>query len=160
MDERLISLRHNLEEHFQLPASAVEWLLMMFQAAQVFDDVADGDQVSREELNKCIWNTLVAMPLNHFFASNSATLLPAVALNILKWQGSDAAERSGQPSAMSFAWRAGFYDLCMMAVHLCHGVDKAIELSANMLTLYGEDFESYRKEFLCQTQQAELQQQS
>lgn len=155
MDERLISLKRNLEEHFQLPVSAVEWLLMMFQVTQVFDDVADGGEVSREELNKCIWSTLVAMPLNHFFATNSATLLPAVALSILKWQGSDTVERAGLPSAMSFAWRAGFYDLCMLAVHLCHGVEKAVELSASVLSLYGEDFESYRKEFLCQTQQAE-----
>ena len=152
MDERLTSLRQHLEEHFQLPASAIEWLLMMFQVTQVFDDVADGDEVSREELNKCIWNTLVAMPLNPFFAANSTTLLPVVALSILKWQGSDAVERAGQANEMSFAWRAAFYDLCMIAVQACHGVKRATELSGDVLKLYGEDFESYRKEFVWQIQ--------
>ena len=152
MDERLTSLKQNLEEHFQLPASAVEWLLMMFQVTQVFDDVADGDEVPREELNKCIWNTLVAMPLNPFFTANSTTLLPVVALSILKWQGSDAVECAGQASEMSFAWRAAFYDLCMIVVQACHGVKKATELSGDVLRLYGEDFETYRKEFVCQIQ--------
>jgi hypothetical protein len=147
VDERLTSLKQNLEEHFQLPASAIEWLLMMFQVTQVFDDIADGDEVSREELNKCIWNTLVAMPLNHFFSANSATLLPVVALSILKWQGSDAVERAGQANEMSFAWRASFYDLCMIAIQACHGVKKATELSGDVLKLYGETFSDYQKEF-------------
>jgi hypothetical protein len=147
VDERLTSLRQNLEEHFQLPASAIEWLLMMFQVTQVFDDVADGDEVSREELNKCIWNTLVAMPLNPFFAANSTPLLPVVALSILKWQGSDAVERAGQANEMSFAWRAAFYDLCMIAVQACHGVKRATELSGDVLKLYGETFSDYQKEF-------------
>jgi hypothetical protein len=147
VDERLTSLRQNLEEHFQLPASAIEWLLMMFQVTQVFDDVADGDVVSREELNKCIWNTLVAMPLNPFFAANSTTLLPVVALSILKWQGSDAVERAGQANEMSFAWRAAFYDLCMIAIQAFHGVKRATELSGDVMKLYGETFSDYQKEF-------------
>jgi hypothetical protein len=142
-------LRRNLEEHFQLPSSAVEWLLMMFDAFQVFDDVADGDAVDRSDLDKCIWNTLVAMPLNHFFSTNSATLLPIVAVNILKWHGSDQAERAGQADAKSFGWRAGYYDLCMIAVQLCHGTEKAVKLSSDVLKLYGESFEDYRKEFTC-----------
>jgi hypothetical protein len=147
VDECLTSLKQNLEEHFQLPVSAVEWLLMMFQVTQVFDDVADGDKVPREELNKCIWSTLVAMPLNPFFAANSTTLLPVVALSILKWQGSDAVERAGKANEMSFAWRAAFYDLCMIVIQACHGVKKATELSGDVLKLYGETFNDYQKEF-------------
>lgn len=145
-------LKKNLKEHFQLPASAVEWLLMMFDAIQVFDDIADGDPVSRQDLDRHIWNVLVKMPLNHFFSSNAGTLLPIVAVNILKWQGSDAAERRGEAGAVSFVWRAGFYDLCLVAVQLCHGTEKAIELSADVMKLYGEDFNTYRKEFTCQPQ--------
>jgi hypothetical protein len=155
VDNRLTSLRQNLEEHFQLPASAVEWLLMMFQVTQVFDDVADSDVVYRNDLDKCIWNTLVAMPLNHFFSVNAATLLPIVAVNILKWQASDRAEKAGEADARSFVWRAGFYDLCMIAVQLCHGTEKALELSADVIKLYGESFDDYRKEFVCQIQQVE-----
>jgi hypothetical protein len=120
---------------------------MVFDVFQVFDDVADGDVVYRNDLDKCIWNTLVAMPLNPFFAANSTTLLPVVALSILKWQGSDAVERAGQANEMSFAWRAGYYDLCMIAVQACHGVKRATELSGDVLRLYGETFNDYKTEF-------------
>jgi hypothetical protein len=78
-----------------------------------------------------------------------------VALSILKWQGSDAVEREGQANEMSFAWRAAFYDLCMIAVQAYHGVKKATELSGDVIKLYGESFEDYRKEFVCQIQQVE-----
>ncbi len=123
---------------------------MLFDAFQVFDDVADGDVVYRGNLDKCIWNTLVAMPLNHFFSVNAATLLPIVAVNILKWQASDRAEKAGEADAKSFGWRAGYYDLCMIAVQICHGTQKAIELSSDVMKLYGESFDDYRKEFICQ----------
>jgi hypothetical protein len=148
----LESLRANLEGYFQLPPSAVEWLLMLFNSIQVFDDVADGDIVCRGELDKCIWDTLVAMPMNQFFCVNASTLLPVVAVNYLKWQASDRAERSGDADAKSFVWRAGFYDICMIVVQLCHGIEKAIQLSSDVMRLYGENFEDYRKEFVCQTQ--------
>ena len=36
-------LRENLTKVFMLPTPAVEWLLMVFDAIQVFDDIADGD---------------------------------------------------------------------------------------------------------------------
>ena len=54
-------LRENLEKGLALPAPATEWLVMLFNATQVFDDVADGDPVNREDLNATIWNTLVGM---------------------------------------------------------------------------------------------------
>jgi len=149
MNDDTTWLKRNLEDHFQLPASAVEWLLMLFDAFQVFDDVADGDDIDRSDLDKCIWNTLVAMPLNHFFSVNAVTLLPIVAVNILKWHGSDRAEKAGEADAKSFGWRAGYYDLCMIAVQLCHGTEVAIKLSLDVMKLYGENFDEYRKEFTC-----------
>ncbi len=55
------SLKQNLQQVLALPAPAIEWLLMLWNAIQVFDDVADGDPVERSDLNAAIWNTLVAM---------------------------------------------------------------------------------------------------
>ena len=36
-------LKENLQQVLALPAPAIEWLLMLWNAIQVFDDVADGD---------------------------------------------------------------------------------------------------------------------
>jgi hypothetical protein len=140
-------LKENLEKVFALPAPAVEWLLMLWGAIQVFDDVADGDPVEREELNAAIWNTLVGINQNAFWLANSQTLAPVIASMILKWQASDQAERAGKADARSFGWRAGYYDVVLMAVALCHGTQRATQYARQVMELYGETLEDYIKEF-------------
>jgi hypothetical protein len=141
------SLKQNLQQVFALPDSAVDWLMMLWGAIQLFDDVADGDDVDRRNLNAAIWNTLVAMPQNQFFQNNSAVLSPLMGAAILKWQASDTAERNGSADEKSFMWRAGYYDLVLMAVQLCHGADAAAQNAHHVMALYGESFENYLKEF-------------
>lgn len=140
-------LKENLQRVFALPAPAVEWLLMLWGAIQVFDDVADGDHVEREDLNATIWNTLVGMSQNTFWQANSHTLAPVVASMILKWQASDQAERAGKADARSFVWRAGYYDVVLMVVAVCHGTQRATQAAQQVMELYGETLEDYMKEF-------------
>jgi hypothetical protein len=140
-------LKENLQKVLALPAPATEWLMMLWGAIQVFDDVADGDPVEREDLNAAIWNTLVGMNQNSFWAANSITLAPVVATMILKWQGSDQAERVGNADARSYVWRAGYYDVVMMVVALCHGTKYATDNAHLVMALYGETLEDYMKEF-------------
>lgn len=134
-------------EPFELPLEAVEWLLMLWQACQVFDDVADGDKVERVELDRTIWNTLVAMPQNSFFAANARALGTLVSNAILKWQASDVAERNGLADAVSFVWRAGYYDIILACVCLCYGPTRAQGIAYDAMRLYGEKLEDYLKEF-------------
>ena len=140
-------LRLNLQRVLALPAPAIDWLLMLYGAIQVFDDVADGDPVEREDLNAVIWNTLVGMNQNTFWIANSHSLAPIVATMILKWQASDQAERDGKADAKSFVWRAGYYDVVLMTVALCHGTKQATDSAHQVMQLYGETFEDYLKEF-------------
>jgi len=136
-----------LQKGLALPAPAIDWLLMLYGAIQLFDDVADGDPVEREDLNACIWNTLVGMNQNTFWIANSHSLAPIVATMILKWQASDQAERDGKADAKSFVWRAGYYDVVLMTVALCHGTQQATEKAQQVMELYGEKFDDYLKEF-------------
>ena len=140
-------LKENLQRVLMLPAPAIEWLLMLYGAIQVFDDVADGDAIERDDLNAAIWNTLVGMSQNTFWIANSQTLTPVVASMILKWQASDQAERNGKADARSFVWRAGYYDVVLMTVALCHGTQRATETAQQVMELYGETLEDYMKEF-------------
>jgi hypothetical protein len=121
--------------------------MMLWGAIQVFDDVADGDPVEREDLNAAIWNTLVGMNQNSFWSANSITLAPVVATMILKWQGSDQAERAGKADARAYVWRAGYYDVVLMVVALCHGTKYATDNAHLVMALYGETLEDYMKEF-------------
>ena len=135
------------DEVLGLPPDAADWLLSVWAVTQVFDDVADGHNVERKTLHDAIWNSLVKMPANPFFQANSGTLLPVMANSILKWVASDDAERAGKADERSFVWRAAYYDIVLLVVLLTQGKDAALAKAATVMSLYGEKFEDYRKEF-------------
>jgi hypothetical protein len=114
---------------------------------QAFDDYADHDEVSRERLDQLIWLAMVKMPGNPFFLANASTLTPALAIATLKWQASDSAEREGAADARSFVWRAGYYDLVLLAHLICHGADAARQDARAIMEMYGESLDDYLQEF-------------
>lgn len=142
-----MSLEKNLKEGLLLPFDAVQWLLDLYHAFQIFDDFADGDAVDRNDLNKLIWNTLVGMQQNSFYIQNSFRLLPVISVNILKWQASDTVERAGNADAKAYVWRAGYYDIALTVVEICHGPVFAAQNAHIVLGLYGETYDDYMKEF-------------
>jgi hypothetical protein len=139
-------LSRNLKEAFGLPNDAHDWLMGLWNVAQVFDDMADGDFPERDQLDRALCDALVLLPENQFYAANKHILLPLVALCILKWKASDDLERAGEAGAMSYVWRAGFYDLVLACVQIAHGMETAMEIAANVARLYGESLEDYVKE--------------
>jgi len=140
-------LEKNLRESLGLPDAAIAWLVMLYSVIQVFDDFADGDPVERVDLDSAIWNALIAMPQNAFYMQYSNILAPVMASALLRWKASDLAEKSGNASALAFAWRASYYDVVLMAYQLVHGAALAMENSATVLNLYGENFPEYLAEF-------------
>ena len=141
------SLRTLFIDVLGLPPDATEWLLDLWAVIQVFDDVADGDNVARKALHDAVWRSLIHMPANPFFAANSGNLLPILANAFLKWVASDDAERAGQVDERSFIWRASYYDVVLMVVLLAQGKDAALAKAATVMSLYGENFDAYKKEF-------------
>jgi hypothetical protein len=140
-------LHHHFSVTLDLPSAAVEWLLDVWRMIQMLDDVADGDPVSRNDLNGVIWASLVTMPANPFFLANAAALQTALAQLVLKWQASDDAERQGQADPRSFVWRAGYYDLVLLVVLLTKGHASAMKDAKTVMHLYGETLHEYLKEF-------------
>jgi hypothetical protein len=147
MQQDLERLQKNLSQGLYLPPDAVRWLLDLFHAFQVFDDFADGDPVERNDLNAVIWNTLVGMHQNPFYAAHSYCLSSVIGVNILKWQASDTLERAGKADAKSYMWRAGYYDVVLTVVQLCHGEVFAAQNAHVVSALYGETYDEYMKEF-------------
>lgn len=140
-------LSRNFREVLGLPDDACQWLLDLWRVIQVFDDMADGGTVDRDQLNTAIWGALAGMPSNQFFQRNTTMLLPLIMVAILKWQASDVAERDGIPTATSFVWRAGYYDIVLAAVLIEHGPDAATDMGALVMALYGERLDDYIEEF-------------
>ncbi len=140
-------LARNLSETFALPQPAAEWLLSLWNIVQVFDDVADGDPVDPQALRRAIYDSLAGFYQNPFFAANAGALVPILAVNVLKWQGANEAERSGKAGPVSFTWRAGYYDVVLMVVSLCHGPQVAEQNAHLVMALYGESYDEYLTEF-------------
>ena len=141
------TLRSLFKDVLGLSPDATAWLLDLWAVIQVFDDVADGQSVSRKDLHDTVWRSLVGMPANSFYSENAGNLLPIMANAFLKWVGSDDAERLGKADEKSFVWRASYYDVVLMAVLLTQGKDAALEKAVTVMSMYGEDFGAYRKEF-------------
>ena len=139
-------LKHNFREALALPDDAIEWLMALWQVIQLFDDLADGDEPDRDDVDMALWNSLIGLPANGFFQRNAAVLLPLMSVALLKWKASDTVEREGNPCATSFVWRAGYYDLVLAAVQIVHGTQMAMEIGGAVLKLYGESLEEYMKE--------------
>jgi hypothetical protein len=138
-------LRRNFEQ-LGLSSCAIEWLLMLWQAMQVIDDIVDGDPVTRDDGIMAGFNMLCAMPGHPFFQRNSTMLLPVMALQYAKWKASDDSERAGERNAMSFVWRAGYYDVVMLCVQIEHGTSAAMDIGQSVMALYGETYGDYLKE--------------
>ena len=126
-------------DNLNLPAEAREWVLDLWRAIQVIDDAYDGERNSDAE--DAAFALFVRMPMNPFWVANQVSLVPVLALAVIKWRAANSAESSGNADARSFMWRAAFYDVLAMVCHLC-GRDPVTALG-----LYGEDFAEYRDEF-------------
>lgn len=141
------NLKKNLKTVFCLPDEAIDWLNQVWDVMQFFDDVADNDKVNRKDLDRAIWGSFVGMPGNEFYIKNCQILLPVLATSILKWQGSDKAERSGFADEKSFMWRAGFYDVILIVMQICFGAEITVAHADQIMRLYGENFNDYLREF-------------
>ena len=147
MDEAAQSLIVHFE-HLDLPPEATSWLMDVWRMIQMLDDVADGDAIPRSDLDVAIWTSLVTMPANPFYIANFQPLQAALALLVLKWKASDDAERAEQADARSFVWRAAYYDLVLLVVHLTKGHATAMKDAVKVMHLYGETLHDYLKEFM------------
>ena len=138
-----------MEKHLRgiLQPAAVDWLLMLWDVIQAFDDCADGDPVTRDVLYETVWNTLVGMPTNSFYAAHQHLLSPLLALAVLKWRAANTAEATGRANEQSYMWRAEYYGIVLMCVQLQHGVRAASEAADKVLGLYGETYAQYISEF-------------
>ena len=146
MDEAAQSLIVHFE-NLDLPPEAAAWLMDIWRMIQMLDDVADGDPVTRPDLDAVIWSSLISMPANPFYLANIQALQTGLALLVMKWKASDDAERAGQADARSFIWRAGYYDLVLLVVLLTKGHATAMKDAVKVMHLYGETLHEYLKEF-------------
>ena len=140
-------LKHHFTNSLGLPQVAIEWLLDLWDAIQFLDDVMDGEAYTRDQQLNAMWALLIRMPICPFYQNNQILLSSALADALLKWSTADRAERDGRADAKSYVWRASYYDVVLTVVRICHSPSKAMQLAPTVMSIYGESFEDYMKEF-------------
>lgn len=138
-------MEKNLRETFGLSDNAVATLMSLWDLSQYFDDLADGDEVSRQTHFDMIWKALVEAPANPLHQA----LVPFVANAIVKWRVSDKREREGRACHKTHMLRAAFYDCVLQAIILEKGQEFAIEAGEKIwFELYAEPLEEYLSEWV------------
>ena len=142
--------QESLIKHFKtigLSDLAISWLLIVWDMIQVFDDIADNDEVTRANLDKLIINSFFNYSTHSYFTNNMTMLAPVVLNCVYKWKSSDIAERSATHNEVSFVWRAGYYDLVLAALSIDKGQEYALENCHFVMAMYGEKYQDYLAEF-------------
>lgn len=132
-----------------LPPEAEGWLLDTWEVFQGLDDWRDGDKESPDQIERVIYLCLCGMPGNGFFHVHAHRLLPLLSNVVLKWFGANKVEEEKieEQYPKSYMWRAGYYDLILETVAICHGFEAARSATVYVMSLYGETLEDYKKEF-------------
>lgn len=127
---------------------AVNFVCMVVRAAQVLDDLIDGDvHVNQRLIVKTFWEMLVELPMNPFYRRNELYLRPLLGSMLQDWYDSVCLERSEDlhNRTVAFVLRDLFSSLATQCAYLVGGHDWATEIGPAIRTfLHEETFEEYR----------------
>ena len=143
------ALKAALSAIYQGNQDAVELSLMLYNVAQVWDDIVDGEAVTARDVNAAFVDALVKIPTNRIYQ-----LMPELPYHIynvfLRWRDATNMENK-QPSENDlhkcYMLRAGLFDIFALIAAKMFGDDYAAEVGVTIRRLYGETFESYSQEF-------------
>ena len=140
------SANRRLAEWVKEP-SAIQWLLDLWDAYEVVDDLIDKDKpVSDEDIFRMLWRFSIDLPSNPFFLANHATLLPIVHMGIGCWIDSVKLEREGSDRSLRFSYvmRAAYIQTLNIAITLVRGREAMEACSMEIVEFFGsESWEEY-----------------
>lgn len=149
--------REALEELFDYiykgDAEAKRLSFMLFNIAQGWDDLVDGDNVSKKDINSLFIDSIFTVQQSPYWAPMG---LSHHVLNVwLRWRDSDTIETgifTEDDLNKCYMLRAGLYDLFVIIAYYLHGSDWACEIGPLVRRSYGEKLNVYKEE-ICQIQQ-------
>lgn len=141
------------EDIYLSDKNAINLSLDLWDVCQVWDDLIDGDSVSKDDINEAFLKCLLRIPTNPI--SLAMPELPYHIYNVfLRWRDSDLIERSaptGEDLNKSYMLRAGVYDLFILIAAKLYGDEHAKNIGVKVRKYYGEKLEDYKSEILsCQ----------
>ncbi|HQR20134.1 MAG TPA: hypothetical protein PKV98_04670 [Burkholderiaceae bacterium] len=109
--------------------SAVQFMRLILAISNTWDDLIDRDQpMSERRINDMMWEALIELPANEFYARHQQSLHPLLAVAILNWHAANQMERSYGDLEVAYILRSSFVDILAMVALLCGGRDHAQDM--------------------------------
>jgi hypothetical protein len=127
-------------------APVVAMLVDLWDVMQAWDDAEDGDEADHSAAYK---KALITLPNNPIYNSCNVQFLTAQAF--YDWQTANIFEREKCELHKAYMLRAGWYRIVISVVHTLYGPREAERIAPVVWRAYGEKFNNYEEEILCQT---------
>lgn len=122
--------------------SAIAMIRAFSTIAEVWDDIIDGDNPSKSDVNSAFYLALVTLPRNTFYREHFVLLNPIVEAAIFDWHAANAIEATGQHKETTFMLKCTAQLLTVMSARIIGGPEWAVEVNTEMRRL-GETFTEY-----------------
>ena len=107
-----------LQEWMMGDQAAIDFLLTVFCATELWDDIIDGDYAkAKEAVSHTMLMLLIDLPANPFYQAHQAELRTGMLLGINAWKDSVMLEQ--RSDSWSKTWAYALRDLYMELVPLC-----------------------------------------
>lgn len=136
---------------------AADFILLIGDIAHFWDDLIDKDKpIDDAAINYFMWQILIELPRNRFYAANFAELNPILAISIHNWMAANSMEdHSDGPDErdleISFIIRSSYCDLITQTAIICGGFEWGLQMAPQIRrACHKESFEGYRQNLLKQ----------
>lgn len=116
-----------LTDVFKGNMAAVHLVFMLRDIANLWDDLVDRDkEVGVEDVNRVMWEALVAIPMNPFYRQHIDALQPAIQSFILSWHmANDLASTDYEGRVISHVERYSICNIMNLIAMLIAGPEHA-----------------------------------
>lgn len=127
---------------------AMQALVTISAAVELWDDLIDGDPVDHEVINATMFNAMVSLGFNPWWRAHQDRLLPIMQAAVLAWLDSNAM-RGGDLEDRRYAYvlRNMGLELVLMGITICRGFGYARQVSVEVRRFFRhETFEEWDAE--------------
>jgi hypothetical protein len=125
---------------------AVRFCADAWRVAHLWDDLIDGDLVTKEEVNAGMVSATTSMMSNPFVAAHLGQCCSMLALVNANWQTANEMESGKRDLGKAFILRAQLYNVPVLCAFLLGGQEWANHVSSVSWAAYGEKFADYKRE--------------
>lgn len=137
-----------LREAFFNNEEALRFILDVFAAAHVWDDLVDGDAVTQAQFQRTFRDLFLEIPTNPFYIKHFTALHPIILNSMLNWEAANKMEMEKRKNDLQIAYilRSSFIDLVGVTAFLLGGYEHAVQVVLKMRRIeHSESLEEYKE---------------